>query len=216
MHALLIGNGEKPSAKLLRALAAQADFIVAADGGANIAFSSAITPDLIIGDLDSVSAAVRQKLSPEKFLLVKNQNNTDLEKALIYLQNRGCKKCILTGFSGGRWDFSIGNLLALTRFAQKMDLKIAADNWTGYVLTGPKRFTHSKGIRVSLIALKTCTGVTLSGLKFPLKNTRLTVGMTRSLSNQTTGKTFSVSFTHGQLLVYVEEPLFNIPNEPVL
>lgn len=202
LRALLIGNGEKISD--LKKWAAQADFVLAADGGVDNALAQGVVPDLVIGDLDSASQTARRKLPADKFLLIDNQNNTDLEKAFTYLQKKNFKSCTLVGFLGGRWDFSLGNLLALTRFARKMEITIIGQNWQGFLITRTRRFETAPGKRVSLIPLKTCQGVGLQGLKFPLKNARLSVGTTRSLSNQTTGKFFRVSLQSGLLFVYVE------------
>ena len=90
MRALLIGNGETQEAAFLQHLARQADLILAADGGADRALSAGVRPDVIIGDLDSISPQAKKILPAEKFIFVNNQNNTDLEKALDYLIAHQC------------------------------------------------------------------------------------------------------------------------------
>ncbi len=62
-HALVICNGEAPSKKLARQLVRNADVIVAADGGANVARKLGVRPDVIIGDLDSIKPATRRYFS---------------------------------------------------------------------------------------------------------------------------------------------------------
>lgn len=202
-RALLIGNGELVSAQLLKKLAAQADYVLAADGGANNALTCNITPDGVIGDLDSISARTKKMLAG-KILHIPAQDNTDLEKALLWLIKHKFTHVTLVGFVGDRWDFSIGNLLALTRVAHKLEICVAGNNWRIFPLVSEAKFTCKKNKRVSIIPLKTCTGVTLSGLKYPLKNTRLSPGTTRTLSNQTNSSCFRVSLAHGCLLVYLE------------
>ena len=202
-RALLIGNGEHISPQLLKKLAAQADYVLAADGGADNALKCGVTPNGIIGDLDSVSARTKKQLSG-RILHVPTQDNTDLEKALLWLIKQHFTHVTLVGFVGDRWDFSIGHLLALARFARKLSICVAGDKWRIFPLVHGAKFTCKKNKRVSLIPLKTCTGVTLTGLKYPLKNARLLPGTTRTLSNQTTGTHFSVSFIRGTLLVYYE------------
>lgn len=206
LRALLIGNGQTQPAAFLKPLAQAADWVLAADGGADRALAAGVTPDIIIGDLDSVSPATQKRIAPEKLIFVDNQNNTDLEKALDWLLARGCKSVTLTGFTGGRLDFTLGNFLSLVPYAPKLQLTVAGPGWRLYPLVQPRRFPCRPGARVSLIPLKNCTGVTLRGLKYPLKNARLPFGKTgRTLSNQTTGKTFAVSIKSGLLFVYVEE-----------
>lgn len=206
---LLIGNSPRCSRDLVRQLAKMADFILAVDGGADNARRCGVKPNAVIGDLDSVSATARQKWPDIPFLFVDNQNNTDLQKALDYLVARQCRQCTLVGFHGGRMDFSIGNFLALYPYAKKMELCVVGDGWKMYPLCSPKTFTAPIGARVSLLPLTTCSGVTLSGLKYLLKNARLTLGTTRTLSNQTTRERFSVSINRGFLLVYIEQKAQN-------
>lgn len=204
-HALLIGNGPDVTVPLLKKLAREADMIVAADGGAETARQAGLYPDVIIGDLDSVSALARQQFSAARWIFVDNQNNTDLQKALHFLVGQKCKKCTLAGFTGGRWDFSLGNLLALCPYVKKMELCVVGNGWEIVPLRTTQHFTARTGARVSLLPLKCCSGVSLQGLKFPLKNARLTLGTTRTLSNQAVKTHFSVSLKSGFLLVYIED-----------
>ena len=202
-RALLIGNGEHVSSQLLKKLAAQADYVLAADGGADKALACGVTPDGVIGDLDSVSAHTKKALA-DRILHVSTQDNTDLEKALLWISKHRFTHVTLVGFVGDRWDFSIGHLLALTRFARKLSICVSGDKWRIFPLMRGAEFTCKKNKRASIIPLKPCTGVTLTGLKYPLTNARLTPGTTRTLSNQTASTRFGISFTRGALLVYYE------------
>lgn len=206
MRALLIGNGETLPAKCLAGLAQKTDFILAADGGADRALAAGITPHAVIGDLDSVSPSARRLLGPDRCFFINNQNNTDLEKALDWLSARGCTACTLAGFAGGRMDFTLGNFLSVYPYVKKMEICFAGPGWKMYPLAAGRKFFCKKGTRVSLIPLKTCTGVTLCGLKYPLTDARLSWAHAgRSLSNQTTGKTFQISLKTGYMLVYAED-----------
>lgn len=200
---LLIGNGETVSPALLKQLAKKADYILAADAGADKALRAGITPHGIIGDLDSVSVRTKKRLA-DKMQYVPTQDNTDLEKALNWIKKHKFTQATLVGFVGGRWDFSIGNLLTLAKYARWIEITLVSNKWRIYPLVHSAQFCCTKNKRVSIIALKTCTRLTLSGLKFPLHNARLTAGTTRTLSNETTGKKFGVRFDKGCLLVYQE------------
>ena len=54
MHIVVFANGEQSKKTTLEEFTELADLIVAADGGVNKALDSDISPDLIIGDMDSV------------------------------------------------------------------------------------------------------------------------------------------------------------------
>ncbi len=201
---LLIGNGEPVSPRLLRKLAAQADYVLAADGGADKALQARITPDAIMGDLDSVSSRTRQHFL-SRIVHVPTQENTDLEKALLWACRHRFTNVTLAGFLGGRWDFSIGNLLVLARYAHKLDMTLVTDTWEIYPLVRGRRFAGRAGQRVSILPLTRCSGVSVTGLKYPLKNASLMPGTTRTLSNQTTATHFSIRFSRGKMLVCVEK-----------
>lgn len=204
LNALLIGNGECPSPTLLQQLAAQVNFILAADGGAQKAAEAGIMPDKIIGDFDSLST--RHAWPKEKLLRIPRQDNTDLEKALDYLQDNHFTAVTIVGGTGGRWDFSIGNFLSVFPYLQQMDICFVANGWKIYPLIKPAQKTVRPGTRVSLIPVSPCQNVTLKGLKYPLANARLELGRTgRTLSNLSVQTQISVHFTNGYLLLYIED-----------
>ncbi len=204
LNALLIGNGECPSPTLLQQLAARADFILAADGGAQKAAAAGIMPDKIIGDFDSLST--RHAWPKEKLLRIPRQDNTDLEKALDYLQDNHFTHVTIAGGTGGRWDFSIGNFLSVYPYLLQMDICFAADGWKIYPLIKPAEKIVRPGARVSLIPVTACQNVTLKGLQYPLQNARLELGHTgRTLSNCAAQEKISVQFTAGYLLLYIED-----------
>ena len=202
---LLIGNGRSLPTIWLKQLAGNASLIVCADGGADRALVAGVEPDVIIGDLDSVSAHTRKRCAKAQWVCVDNQDNTDLEKALTWLLKQHYRNCILVGFDGNRMDFTLGNFLVCAKYAKKISLSLCGPGWQIFPLFTKRRFTCLPKKRVSLIPLTTCSDVSVTGLKYPLKNARLTTGTTQTLSNETTGKTFSVAIKKGLLLVYVEE-----------
>lgn len=204
-HALLIGNGPEVPPQLLQAEAAKAQLLIAADGGADTALNAGLMPDVVIGDLDSVSTQAKRKLSCAQWIFVDNQNNTDLEKALDYLLSLRCKCCTLIGFSSGRMDFTLGNLLATSRYVNKMELCVIGNGWKIYPIHKRKTFETRPGARVSLLPISRCHGVSLQGLKYPLQQASLTLGTTRTLSNQAVKNRFTVSLRQGKLLVYLED-----------
>lgn len=203
-HTLLIGNGEKIALPRLQQLARQAHLIVAADGGCGVLLQAGIVPDWVIGDLDSLPATDAKKIPPQRLVHIPTQENNDLEKALSFLVKKGVRSCTLAGFTGGRFDFSLGNLLLLRRFARKLQLHLAGNEWDFFLLTHTRHLSCAKGARASLLPLTACGGVSLAGFVYPLHQARLNVGTTRTLSNQTTRTAVTVSLKSGILGVYLE------------
>lgn len=209
-HALLVGNGETLPADFLTSCSSQVDFVLATDGGADRALAGGILPDAVIGDLDSVSQEARKKLADKPFIFVDNQNNTDLEKALDYLLAQGCSRVTVVGFTGGRMDFTLGNLLSVYPYTANMKIRFASPEWEIFPLFKSASFRCKKGVRVSLIPLKTCRGVSLQGLKYPLKNASLSWKQAgRALSNRAVSTRFHIHLISGFMLVYIENTVQN-------
>ncbi len=120
--ALLICNGESPSLSLAHHLARRVDRIIAADGGANTARRLGVTPDTIIGDLDSLASQTRNAFPGSMVVRVERQDNTDLEKALDFLKSDGIHRVAILGMAGGRVDFTLANFISLWRYVRTMEL----------------------------------------------------------------------------------------------
>lgn len=202
-HALLICNGEQPGL-WLKQLAAKADFVLAADGGADAALAAGICPDTVIGDLDSASPHARRAFKEVPFIQVKRQDNTDFEKALDWLCAHGFTHCTIVGAQGKRLDFTVGNFLSVYPYLKRLSVVFRGNGWSVYPLTQSFTFSARKGARVSLLPLSPCTNVTLNGLKYRLKNTHWRLGQT-GLSNVVSAQKSRVSFDSGYLLLYIED-----------
>ena len=201
---LLICNAPE-TGTWLKKLAKQADFILAVDGGANYALAVGIQPDAVIGDLDSVSPRTRRLLKDVPFIQIKRQDNTDLEKALDWIMMQQFDTCIITGATGGRLDFTIGNILSAVPYLKHMDISFRGKNWILQPLTTGKKLTARKGVRCSFIPLTTCRDITLKGFKYSVQHETWTgeqIG--HSLSNEISSQNAEIIFNKGTLLMYLE------------
>jgi thiamine pyrophosphokinase len=203
-RALVLCNGEPPSHALLHRLARQARFIVAADGGANLARAAGIRPDLIIGDLDSVTSATRRHFASCRILRVERQDNTDLEKALDVLSAEGFGEVTIAGATGRRLDFSLANFSIAWLYMPRLRIRFAGDGWQAVPLTGRIDLRAPRGTIVSLIPFSACSGITLRGLAYPLTNAGLRGGAV-AVSNVVVRSSFTVSVKKGRMLVVLLE-----------
>ncbi len=199
---LVFCNGEPPARAVARRCARRADFIVAADGGANTARALGITPQVIIGDLDSVSPSTRRAFRASTVLQVRRQDNTDLEKTLDYLVGRRAERVILLGATGRRLDMTLANLGVCWKYVRTLDLIIAGTGWHAIPVWRDTLFAGPRGTTVSLLPFGRCRGVTLSGLRYPLRNARFAAGDV-AVSNVSVRDRFRVRIENGHLLVVV-------------
>lgn len=202
---LLVCNGAAAKKEFLKAAAKNA-FVICADGGANTAAKAGIIPDIIIGDMDSVSPGVKNKFSkyPKvSWIKINRQDNTDLEKALDYIKEQKIKEVTMLCATGGRLDFTLGNLMSVFKYLKDINITIKGENWLIRPIIKTTAFSCEKDSRMSIIPTTKCTGVTLHGLKYPLKNVTLETWQPQ-LSNETLKKSFKIELKKGNMLVYLE------------
>jgi thiamine pyrophosphokinase len=198
----ILCNGEPPSRVLVRRLAREADLIVAADGGANVARAYGVVPGIIIGDLDSVSKATRRHFRSSVILYVGRQDNTDLEKALDYVAARGARKVVIAGATGKRIDFTLGNLAVVWNYTAFMDIRFAGDGWSAVPVGKRVDVRAHVGTAVSLIPFGPCEGVTLKGLEYSLTNASMGIGEV-GVSNVVRSSPCTVTVRRGKMLLIV-------------
>lgn len=107
----LLGGGEMTPEQLVRALAYAPD-LVAVDSGADRALALGHMPALVLGDLDSISAAGRAAIAPERLRHIPSQDSTDFDKALATVR---APVILALGFTGARLDHTLAGMSTLVR-----------------------------------------------------------------------------------------------------
>ena len=183
------------------------DFIIAADGGAHHCLSLGITPDVVIGDLDSLTADDIKGLQIASVEIIRypaKKNQTDLELALKLAIDRGADEIVVFGAMGGRWDMSIANiLLPAEQNLSNATIRIIDGRHKIILLRAGKKITFrgEKGDILSLIPLgRDALGITTIGLEYPLKDDVLRLGSSRGISNLFVEEIATVYLKQGLLL----------------
>jgi thiamine pyrophosphokinase len=201
--ALVICNGEVLSMEGIEPLLQEKPFIVCADGGANKARKLGIRPDVIIGDLDSISPSTRSYYSRVTTIRVESQESTDLEKALDYLLKRRHLNVIVVGAMGGRPDHSYANFSILKKYHRRMRVLFSDSLCDVRVLEKKNTFDLPVGSVVSLMPLGRCDGITTKGLEFSLSNESLELGVREGTSNRVVASPVKISVRKGSLLFFI-------------
>jgi thiamine pyrophosphokinase len=206
LEALIVGNGDPPSPALLRRLMASRPLLLCADGGANAVAACGYVPDYIVGDLDSLTAAGRGTVAPERLIRVDADNTgTDLQKALRQAAGLGVRVATLTGVTGRRTDHTLWNLGLLRRFAGRLRLRIVDDYCEIRLVDRRIRFRARIGQKVSLSPLDAAvTGVRTEGLRFALRGESLAAGVRDGISNEVVANPVQVTVEAGDLLLIVQ------------
>ncbi|HAE85278.1 MAG TPA: thiamine diphosphokinase [Anaerolineaceae bacterium] len=203
-RAVLFANGEAPN---LTALELQAqDFLVAVDGGLHHLQDLGLSPQLLIGDMDSLTTQeveACKQAGAEVLRFPPAKNKTDLELALDEVLHRGYREIVIAFALGDRLDQTLGNLALLSR-PDLGDCSVRIDDGLTEVALLRQTITHAcqPGDTVSLLAWGgEAGGVVTHGLEYALEGETLLPWQTRGISNRCTGERFSVSLEQGALLL---------------
>ena len=121
MRALIAAGGEPPTPGQAEKYA-DAQLIIAADSGADWLYGYGIMPHVFLGDMDSVSHAVREYYSRKGVKMLKypsEKNATDTMIAAEYALDAGADEIVLLGGGGGRQDHTYANYQAMAYIARR-------------------------------------------------------------------------------------------------
>lgn len=184
-----------------------ADYFVAADGGAHHALALGCRLDAIVGDLDSLEPALVERLVGSGVEVLRypvTKDQTDLELAIEFALQQGVEEVLLLGAVGGRLDQTLANLLILAQRAWPVQLTIVERNQVAQLLRPGQTLLLQAcpGDTVSALPLSdTVTGITYTGLRYPLTNATLHLGSTRGISNEVATTPATVTIATGRLLI---------------
>lgn len=205
MRALIVLGGERPSRALLESVMRESELTIAADSGLAAFAQTALMPDVLVGDMDSIApelfARYEGRLEERRLNCVKD--DTDGVDALDLAIARGADSITLLGALGGRLDHAMGNLMLLVRAHQKgatariLDERVHIERVNGdIVLSG------AKGDTVSLLPMGEARGVTLEGFFYPLHDHTLESGYPLGISNLVVQDEARVQVREGDLLMF--------------
>jgi thiamine pyrophosphokinase len=205
MRAVIFANGELAQPERLRALLRADDFLIAADGGLRYLRALDRKPDLLIGDLDSVSQPDVEWLAGSATEIRKfpaEKDFTDLELALRAARESGAGSILLAAALGGRLDQTLANI-ALLRLPELSGVDVSLDDGLTEVrlITATLTIHGRAGDIVSLIPVGSAVeGVRTHALQYPLNAETLSPGQTRGISNVMLSDQAVVEIESGELL----------------
>ncbi len=204
MKILIICNGTISSDRMIREYIRDSSYVICCDGGLRHAHMLDIEPHLLLGDLDSCPEDLISKYPNLEILRYDPKKDvTDLEIAIDHALSLQPNEVVIIGAIGNRFDHTLANahLLMLT---VKNGIKSCIVNENNVVRLTDSTITLSgnAGDLLSLIPLSSeVTGVTTSGLFYPLDNATLSIGSSLGISNVFTSDTAMVSVKDGFLFV---------------
>ena len=164
--AVVAANGELPTGGVALEVLRKARFLCCCDGAGERLLAQGFSPDVIIGDGDSMSAGFRQRHSGiiER---VSEQDDNDLTKATRLCLGRGFRRIAYVGATGLREDHTIGNIFLLPRYRSEFGLSPVMISRYGFFVpaSGDTAFATFARQQVSIFNVS-CSRLTGEGLRW--------------------------------------------------
>lgn len=205
LSAIIVANGKFPEHEMPLNALHEADVVICCDGATSKALNFGITPDAIVGDLDSISPELRLKYS-DRLFHDPDQNTNDQTKAVKWCLARNLKDITIIGATGLREDHTIGNVGLLPLYARMgAKVKTLTDNGTFIPLLESSLIESFKGQQISIFSPNHSTRITSENLKYPLMDMSLDEFWMGTL-NESEGDSFKLEFDLGPLIIFLKFP----------
>lgn len=174
------------------------DHIICADSGYDRAERFAITPDIVIGDMDSVESEI---IRENKIVYPTRKDFTDSELAVLYALEHGYDDILLFGMTGTRMDHTLANISLLKRLKSVKAVIIDGNNEI-YYTDSHIELACTVGDTISIIPFEgDASGITTEGLDYPLENGTVKSGTTLGVSNVAVKNRCGITIKSGSAFV---------------
>lgn len=167
IEAVVIANGEYPTRKEVLEIINAAPLTVCCDGAADDFIARGGVPDIIIGDMDSLSDENKARYS-DIIIHKADQETNDQTKAVQYLLSRGITRIAIVGATGRREDHTIANI-ALTAEYMAMGAEVVSYTDSGCFIPcrDNKTLLCTPNAQVSIFNIN-ATALRSEGLDYPI------------------------------------------------
>ena len=202
MRAYIYTGGEINAANITER-PEKGELVIAADSGWNNAKALGVTPDVLLGDFDSLG---KQNLpdGPEILQVPAEKDLTDTQLAVEVALARGAKEITIIGGLSGRLDHTLSNLALLSHLHELKVYAVMTDgqNRARFIRNGGALIARSGFSYLSLLAADPVVkGVEVQGCKYPLKKAKLKNTYQYAVSNEITGNCALVEVKKGGLFI---------------
>ena len=179
------------------------DEIIGVDNGTAHLFERSLIPSKVLGDLDSITPVLLEKVENLNIELIRyepDKDKTDFELSLDSIRNPEEKNIYIVGGEEGEIDhlFSIFSLIINYEFSTNitwlyMDKTIVFRNDVSIFL--------NKGTKFSVVPITNLKKLTISGAKWNLNEENIEAGSSKTLRNES---------IENQIMISCNEGLFSV------
>lgn len=176
-------------------------YLIAADSGYSILKRIGITPDLVLGDFDSLNEAVSENC--EILSVSAEKDDTDTMLAVKTALSKGYDDITIVGSIGGRLDHTFANIQTLAFILDngKTGRLVGEYDTVELLNCGKYTFQRQENMYFSIFAYSKSAIVTIKGTKYNLTDYCLTNTFPLGVSNEIIDDNCTVQVNDGQILV---------------
>ncbi len=197
---IILADGIFPTHPSPTRLLQNATRIISCDGATNALLEFGLEPSFIVGDLDSISAEIKEKY---KHILHQNtdQEINDLTKAIQFCVNKGWDKITILGATGKREDHTLGNISLLADYAKLCQIQMLTDYGVFTAISETTVFESRARQQISIFSLTPDTILNTENLLYPIRNRKLSSWWEGTL-NEALMDRFTIEMDRGKVLVF--------------
>ena len=197
---IILANGEFPKHSIPLKILKQNTFLICLDGAVDKLNSMNLSPNLIIGDLDSISK--RSKLKFSKIIIEHHdQSKNDLTKGLEWVIKEKFSEIKILGLTGKREDHTISNIFNILENNYDVKIQIISDYGTMRIIKKTKTIVSFPGQQISFFATNQNLKISTKGLKYELDNSKID-SLYRFSLNESLSNSFKIILDNGPILLF--------------
>lgn len=206
MKGLIIASGKIDNYSLLNKLINKHDYILCVDGGLNHIIGLNREPDLVLGDLDSISQAGLTYIYDKDIKVIKypvNKNKTDTELAIRWMIEKKISGITLVGATGSRLDHTLANIYLLKYIYENgIEGQVVDENNIIRYTNKFLKVKRKEDYNLSIMPLnhEGCL-VSLEGFQYLLDRVHIPFGSTLGISNKIVEDIGTLILYKGEILV---------------
>lgn len=196
---VVLVDGTFPSHRLPLSVLSRAKRIICCDGATVGLLAYGLTPDYIVGDMDSLSDELTERF---KGIIRKNpdQETNDMTKAVQFCLENAWTEITILGATGKREDHTLGNLSLLADY-EGVNVQMLTDHGVFLSQSSNMVYASFPGEQISIFSLTPDTRITTQGLRYAVKD-RLFTSWWQGTLNEASGNSFEIIIDRGKLLVF--------------
>ncbi len=198
--AVIVANGKFPVHPIPLQKLHSAGFIIACDGAVKKLVDKKITPDIIIGDLDSISKKLKKRFT-DRIIEDHDQLTNDLTKSVTWAKNKGFEKVTILSATGKREDHTLGNISLMYSYSRMLEVEMITNKGVFKPIRKTTTFDCSEGQQISIFSNRPELKINSEGLKYPLEELQLRELWMGTL-NEALGNKFTLEFKDGEIIVF--------------